>query len=190
MFRTKLFQTSLPDILVTFSIMAATRKPKLIIFDVDYTLWPFWADTHVVSPFRKEKVGTVLDGRNRKVKYYSDSPVILQTLSSEGYELAVASRSDTPDRVRSILKLLDWEKCFSYTQIYPGTLYIGIFTSNLYFDRLKKQSGTNFNDMLFFDDEPRNISDTSELGVHAVLVERGINWKVVNDALDQFAAKR
>jgi len=29
--------------------------PKLVVFDLDFTLWPFWADTHVSPPFSKKR---------------------------------------------------------------------------------------------------------------------------------------
>ncbi|XP_067940483.1 magnesium-dependent phosphatase 1-like, partial [Watersipora subatra] len=90
---------------------------------------------------------------------YPDSPLILQTLSSERYELAVASRSDTPDCVRSILKLLGWEKYFSYTQIYPGTK-----TVHLEQWQTDKAVRWRFQYYAYFDDEMRNISDMSNLG--------------------------
>lgn len=38
--------------------------------------------------------------------------------------------------------------------------------------------------MMFFDDEQRNITDLSPLGVHCVYVKKGITWKLVQDALD------
>ena len=37
--------------------------------------------------------------------------------------------------------------------------------------------------MVFFDDEPRNIRDVSSLGVKCVHVPKGINEKLVDDAI-------
>jgi magnesium-dependent phosphatase 1 len=54
---------------------------------------------------------------------------------------------------------------------------------------LKKQSGIAFKDMLFFDDEHRNIHDLERHGVTSVLVERGVTMKVIEQGLKIFASR-
>ncbi|CAH1780038.1 unnamed protein product, partial [Owenia fusiformis] len=95
-------------------------KPKLIVFDLDYTLWPFWIDTHVDPPFSKKGDGKIYDNYNKHIKPFPDVPNILEQLHSEGYKLGAASRTTCTDEAKQLVKLLDWEKYFHYKEIYPG----------------------------------------------------------------------
>lgn len=42
--------------------------PKLLAFDLDYTLWPFWVDTHVSAPVKPR------DNNSRCVDRYAPLP--------------------------------------------------------------------------------------------------------------------
>ncbi|KAF2351849.1 HAD-superfamily phosphatase subfamily IIIC [Trinorchestia longiramus] len=98
----------------------ASAKPKLIVFDLDYTLWPYWCDTHIDAPFTRSSKGTVVDNSGRTVKHYPEVPEVLADLHSQGYELGVASRTSEIPGANQLIKLFGWDKYFSYKEIYPG----------------------------------------------------------------------
>ncbi|XP_064460331.1 magnesium-dependent phosphatase 1-like isoform X2 [Ornithodoros turicata] len=131
--------------------------PRLIVFDLDYTLWPLHVDCSVTPPLRKDSKGRIVDLHGQKVRVFPDVPEILERLKREQYALGVASRTDDPDTARQLLGLLDWNKYFSYQEIYPGCK-VG------HFNKFASRSGIPYKDMLFFDDEHRNIRDVSKLG--------------------------
>jgi Acid Phosphatase len=57
--------------------------PQLFVFDLDYTLWPFWVDTHVSPPLKAVDSGTrVRDHFGESFRFYDDVPNIL---SAVGY---------------------------------------------------------------------------------------------------------
>ena len=56
--------------------------------------------------------------------------------------------------------------------------------------RFKKRSGIAFKDMLFFDDEHRNIRDLEAHGVISVLVDGGVTMKVIEQGLKMFASRQ
>ncbi|GIY28779.1 magnesium-dependent phosphatase 1 [Caerostris extrusa] len=130
-------------------------KPKLIVFDLDYTLWPFWVDTHVSAPFKKVK-NHIVDGSGRKIKCFPDVPDVLNKLKSDGYILGIASRTEWPEGAEKLVKLFEWDNYFTYKEIYPGR-------KTTHFERMHKASGISYSDMLFFDDEARNIMDLKKL---------------------------
>lgn len=54
------------------------------------------------------------------------------------------------------------------------------------FSRLKSKSGVDYEDMIFFDDEERNIRDVGGLGVLAVYAPHGVSHALVRDAFAKF----
>ncbi|XP_015676814.1 magnesium-dependent phosphatase 1 [Protobothrops mucrosquamatus] len=145
-----------------------------------YTLWPFWVDTHVDPPFQKKSDGSVQDRNKRPVNLYPEVPEVLQQLQSEGIAMATASRTGEIRGARQLLDLFDLNPYFRYTEIYPGSKIT-------HFQRLNQQSGIPFHQMLFFDDESRNIRDVSTLGVVCVAVPRGMTLSLLREGMESFA---
>ncbi|KAJ3718191.1 magnesium-dependent phosphatase-1 [Lentinula raphanica] len=154
-----------------------TRFPKLVVFDLDYTLWDLWIDTHVTGPLHRDKnnVNEVLDKYNRSISFYEHVPQILHRLRTAGVTIAAASRTSAPTLARSALNLLLGNKegpvkaieFFDQLEIYPGSKLT-------HFKRLHKKTGIPYSEMLFFDDEHRN-KEVEELGVTFHLVRDGLD---------------
>ncbi|MCW3787760.1 magnesium-dependent phosphatase-1 [Plebeiibacterium sediminum] len=151
---------------------------KLVVFDLDFTLWDAggtWCDC--TNPPYKKVNNHVVDASGSKIKLYPDVLDILNKLKDQKIEMALASRTSAPSWARQLLNLLEIEHFFELQEIYPGSKI-------LHFSRLQKARGFKYSDMIFFDDEMRNISEVGSLGVHAVYVENGINNHLVNEALN------
>lgn len=158
------------------------HKPKLLVFDLDLTLWPFWIDTHVSAPFKKsiESNGnfTILDDDNKVMTYFSDVPKILNTLrrcsaKSNGY-MAVASRTAFREEAIQLLSLYEWIDHFDSLQMFSGSKVRHI-------NRICTELGIkDKKEILFFDDDNRNIIDTVSLGVTACLLD--MSWGLTKDS--------
>ncbi len=90
--------------------------------------------------------------------------------------LALASRTYEPAWARRLLDLLEIRDRFEYEEIYPSD-------KDRHFKALKKQTGLSYDQMLFFDDEPRNIREVGQLGVKAVPVDHGVTWDLFTSAM-------
>ncbi len=150
---------------------------KLIVFDLDFTLWDAggtWCDC--TNPPYKRVNGHVEDSYGSKIRLYPDVINILSELKEQRFSMALASRTEAPSWAQQLLKLLEIEHYFIHKEIYPGSKI-------QHFRQLQKATGISYSDMIFFDDEMRNIREVGDLGVHAIYVEDGINSSLVFHAI-------
>ncbi|GAA5835865.1 hypothetical protein JCM9279_002125 [Rhodotorula babjevae] len=165
--------------------------PKCVVFDLDYTLWPCWCDTHVTPPLKRrgDGINQVYDRHGDPLSFYPDVPSILLQLHRSKVHVAAASRTHAPKVARQILDQLlvpgslneggkdplkarkdksdtvSAIKLFDSMEIYPGS-------KMEHFRELSRKTGIACEDMLFFDDESRN-REVAKLGVTFVLVPNG-----------------
>ena len=167
--------------------------PKVIVFDLDYTLWPFWVDTHPSPPLRKSTDGglTVRDAYGgRRYGFYNEVAGILTSIKNKGIKIGCASRTETPDLAREMLSLLRIPAegssqpalgLFDYLEMYPGS-------KTRHLQRIQKSSGVPYEEMLFFDDESRN-RNVEDLGVVFQLVRDGVTRTEVAKGIENWRKK-
>lgn len=158
---------------------------KLLVFDLDQTLWwcdNIWIDQSAGGPFKRISHDLLTDRSGKELGLFKESRQILQDLRDAGYEMVVASRSKTPQWAKEAMDKLEITEFFSRIYIYPGTKL-------KHFREIRESCGTAYEEMIFFDDEERNITEISGLGVETVFITSGINKDVVNSVLGCDAVK-
>jgi len=160
-------------------------RPRLVVFDLDHTLWPWYVDDYYYeAPYRKcSKTGRILDKSGKHMAPFPEVMQVLERLHNDGIDLGIASRTCNPEGANSLIELFDWDKFFRQKEIYPGCK-IG------HFKKFQKATGYRYEEMLFFDDESRNIKDTKSLGVRPIHVhyDTGVTMEGLDIALEEFAA--
>ena len=151
----------------------------LIVFDLDLTLWQcgplLWCD-QLTPPLGRTGDGRVVSACNTEVRLYSEVEVILEGLREQDILLGVASRTSAPELARELLDLFGIAEHFAHLQIYPGD-------KSAHFRALQEETGLAYEEMVFFDDEPRNIDSVGRLGVSAHLVGGGLTRDLLGRAL-------
>lgn len=152
--------------------------PRLIVFDLDFTLWDCggtWCDC-LTPPFRMEQ-NRVLDRHNSHIQIYPFARTVFKWAAERDIPLALASRTEQPRWAIELLRLLELSRLFRWQQIFPDCKL-------RHFEALQRDSGIEFQHMLFFDDEQRNIRDVTTLGVTCVHVPNGFDERIFIQGLD------
>ncbi len=151
---------------------------KLFVFDLDFTIWDAggtWCDC--TYPPYKMNGNHIQDIDGRLIKMYPDVPEILMHLENENKHVSAASRTNAPEIANELLTMFGIHNYFMHPQIYPGSKV-------MHFERLHKNFGIPYKEMVFFDDEYRNIREVSQLGVSCEYLEYGgLHWEVVTPYL-------
>ncbi|KAF3326065.1 Magnesium-dependent [Carex littledalei] len=142
--------------------------PRLVVFDLDYTLWPFYCECR---------------SKREKPSLYRDAKGIMYALRDKGVDMAIASRSPTPDIANTFLDKLGMKSLFVATEIFSSWTH-----KTEHFQRIQRKTNIPYKSMLFFDDEDRNIDSVSKMGVTSVLVENGLNLDMFKLGLRNFAS--
>ncbi|RCI09627.1 hypothetical protein L249_3887 [Ophiocordyceps polyrhachis-furcata BCC 54312] len=193
--------------------------PKMIVFDLDYTLWPFWVDTHVAPPLRPNaQHSAATDRTGEQLAFYQDVPAMLDQLRRSDVRLGVASRTSAPHLASELLTMLHLPPTLPSSSssssssslpaaaaevqeeagagkprraldVFDGGLEIYPSSKIRHMEAIKARTGIDFQDILFFDDESRN-RETERLGLTMWLVRDGMTWEELQKGLAEWRRRR
>ncbi|KAJ7943729.1 Magnesium-dependent phosphatase-1 [Quillaja saponaria] len=141
--------------------------PRLVVFDLDYTLWPFYCE------FYNEDDMPYLFPQARGILY---------ALKDKGIDMAIASRSPTPEIAKAFLDKLSIKSMFVAQEIFSSWTH-----KREHFQRIYRKTGFPYSSMLFFDDEERNTETVSKMDVTSILVGNGVNLAALRKGLSEFS---
>ncbi|GAX28839.1 hypothetical protein FisN_20Lh133 [Fistulifera solaris] len=182
---TRLHSSTPSTILTTLeSLTSLQAVPKVIIFDLDNTLW-----TPELYQIRQRTAPVV----NRDIRLFPASREVLQFLNDiepshplYQVELAIASRTSKGAWAEQLLN----EFTIGTSPLRSFFRYIEIRTGSKkqHSTAIRAASGVPYSSMLFFDDDARmNLGETSQLGVMSCHTPRGLTTEHFVKALHKFS---
>lgn len=177
--------------------MTNSEYPAAVVFDLDYTLWPCWCDTHISPPIKScsnSKSSQVIDSSGMKLSFYPDVESIILELAANNVTIIGASRTATPQIAKKLLSLLHIDNkpalhYFNALEWGQGskTKHIKLAAKQL---QLTKQLEEG--EFILFDDELRN-RDVGKINCYFVHIpdERlGLTRNIFENGLTSWKEKR
>ncbi|TKY59456.1 Magnesium-dependent phosphatase 1 [Spatholobus suberectus] len=144
--------------------------PRIVVFDLDYTLWPFYCECR---------------SKRDTPSLFPHARGILHALKHERIDVAIASKSPTPDIATTFLDKLSIRSMFVAEEIFYSWTH-----KTDHFQKIHSRTGVPYNSMLFFDDDNNNIQGVSKIGVTSILVKNGVNLGAFRNGLTKFSQNR
>lgn len=166
-------------------------KPKCIVLDLDFTLWPTFFSAHTLPPYiplsAHPSQVLCVDKRTHKPRLLSLYPEVLRTVQfclDHDIMISVASKNSNREDAYALLRSLGlWHRLHSPQIFHNRKTY--------HFRNLKCITNFNYNDFMFFDDDIKNVTVCNNIGVRSYRVDRatGFSGKALVKALRDCVAK-
>ena len=175
------------------------KVPGLVVFDLDFSVWPFDCHKDRHMPFKA--VGNkIVDAWGRDASPYPDVPGIITELVERGIRVAYASRNSSVDHLEALLRAIaiapkNRPEIKSLWDVLPSADYMQAYGSGLsraktkHFSALRLVTGVPFGKMLFFDDDHTNVTTAAAQGVIAInVMQTGVTRPGFERAMKVFQA--
>ena len=168
-----------------------TYKPKCIVLDLDFTLWPTFFSAHTLPPYVPlsglSSQVLCIDKKTNKPRMLSLYPEVQRTIEfclENDIMVSIASKNSNKEDAQAILKSLGLWHRLLFPQIFYGR-------KTFHFRNLKSMTKFDYDDFMFFDDDIKNVTVCKNIGVNSFRVHRatGFNGKALLLALKQCAEK-
>lgn len=164
--------------------------PKVLITDLDWTIWPMDVDTDVRVPFSRSG-GRVIDKHGTECSLYPEIREVFKDCTAKNMLIAFASRTTDGEAAKELLLahgLFDYLKGNrGLFQAYPSGGFGG---KRRHFEAILAASGYTASDCIFFDDLNENIVGAEKMGMVSELVgSEGLNLAVYKKCIERWQEK-
>jgi magnesium-dependent phosphatase-1 len=165
-------------------------KPSIIVFDCDWTLYPFDCHSIVFPPFKQSEIG-IIDRDGRWADPFLQVPKILGAIVDAEIPIAFLSRNPCADSVESLLRVIPLYSAkgtMSLWDAMPSRDYFQAFSNN-HFAALEAISGIDRGKMLFFDNNPENIAAAQKDMTAIEVGKYGMTWAALHEGITTWRQK-
>lgn len=166
--------------------------PKMVVFDLDFTLWkPELYQLSSGPPFKTSSDGCVVTCRGERLELFPAARMALGELADAGVPIAIASRASEVAWAQEIIRLMRVDEQRTMADVIgsaPVVIQAGSKVKHLKY--IASKSGVPLREMLFFDNERNNIQEVEKVGPTCMYCPRGMTDRVFREGVAVHAHNR
>lgn len=174
--------------------MITSRYPRVVVFDLDYTLWPWWCDCHISTPIVWVNQSQLQDSSGQSLALYTDVEQILQDLEAKKVTIVGASRTATPEIAIQLLSMfqVNGKPMIDYFHSLQWGQNSKIGHIKRAMKELNMEHVLSSRSIILFDDEERN-KDVRSINCFFALIENteeGLTRSLFEQKLNDWASEQ